>query len=84
MMFLLWVDASLFTPSKRCIKLFQGDIRDLYFLRKAFSNVDTVFHTAAFPSIWGKAKDFYTINVDGTHNVIKACLHSGVQKLVYH
>lgn len=65
------------------IKSFQGDIRDFDFLRKTFSGVDTVFHTAAFPGIWGRAEDFYSINVDGTHNVIKACLLGGVQKLIF-
>ena len=65
------------------IKSFQGDIRDFAFLRKICSGVDTVFHTAAFPGIWGRAEDFYSINVDGTRNVIKACLLSGVQKLIF-
>ena len=65
------------------IKSFQGDIRDFDFLRKAFAHIDTVFHTAAFPGIWGRAEDFYSINVDGTRNVIKACLLGSVQKLVF-
>ncbi len=65
------------------IKSLQGDIRDLDFLRNAFSGVEAVFHTAAFPGIWGRAEDFYSINVEGTRNVIKACLLGGVQKLVF-
>ena len=65
------------------IKSFQGDIRDFDFLCKVFANVDTVFHTAAFPLIWGREEDFYSINIDGTRNVIKACLICGVQKMVF-
>lgn len=65
------------------IKLYQGDIRDIDLLCKIFSGVEVVFHTAAFPGIWGRAEDFYSINVDGTRNVIKACLLNGVQKLVF-
>ena len=65
------------------IQSFQGDIRDFDFLRKAFSGMDTVFHTAAFPGIWGREEDFYSINVDGTRNVIKACILGGVQKLIF-
>ena len=65
------------------IKLFQGDIRDFDFLRKIIVGMDAVFHTAAFPGIWGRAEDFYSINVDGTHNVIKACLINGVRKLIF-
>ncbi len=65
------------------IKLFQGDIRDFDFLRKIASGIDAVFHTAAFPGIWGNAEDFYSINVEGTRNIIKACLLNGVQKLIF-
>ena len=67
----------------KAIKQFQGDIRDLDFLRKTHAGIDAVFHTAAFPAIWGQAEDFYSINVDGTRNIIKACLLTGVPKLVY-
>ena len=65
------------------IKSFQGDIRDFDFLVRVFADVDTVFHTAAFPGIWGRKEDFHTINVNGTRNVIKACLLGGVKKLVF-
>ena len=65
------------------IKLFQGDIRDFDFLHKVIAGMDAVFHTAAFPGIWGRAEDFYSINVDGTHNVIKACLINAVPKLIF-
>jgi len=77
------VGRRLYSHLPKDIKSFQGDIRDFDFLRKSFSGVDTVFHTAAFPGIWGRAEDFYSINVDGTHNVIKACLLGGVQKLIF-
>jgi 2-alkyl-3-oxoalkanoate reductase len=65
------------------IKQFQGDIRDFDFLRKRLSGINTVFHTAAFPGIWGRPDDFYSINVDGTRNVIKSCLLNGVSKLIF-
>ena len=65
------------------IKQFQGDIRDFDFLRKVTAGMDAVFHVAAFPGIWGRAEDFYSINVDGTRNVIKACLLSTVPKLIF-
>ena len=65
------------------IKLFQGDIRDFDFLHKVIAGMDAVFHTAAFPGIWGRAEDFYSINVDGTRNVIKACLINAVPKLIF-
>jgi 2-alkyl-3-oxoalkanoate reductase len=61
----------------------QGDIRDFDFLRKCIAGMDAVFHTAAFPGIWGRPEEFYSINVDGTRNVIKACLLNGVSKLIF-
>jgi 2-alkyl-3-oxoalkanoate reductase len=65
------------------IKQLKGDIRDFDFLRKVIAGMDVVFHTAAFPGIWGREEDFYSINVDGTRNIIKACLLNGVPKLVH-
>ena len=65
------------------IKSLQGDIRDFDFLQKAFIGIDAVFHTAAFAGIWGRTEDFYSINVEGTRNVIETCLLSGVQKLIF-
>ncbi len=65
------------------IKQLNGDIRDLDFLKKSIAGMDVIFHTAAFPGIWGRAEDFYSINVYGTQNIIKACLFNKVQKLIF-
>ena len=77
------IGRNFYSHLPKSIKQFQGDIRDLDFLRKTHAGIDAVFHTAAFPAIWGQAEDFYSINVDGTRNIIKACLLTGVPKLVY-
>jgi nucleoside-diphosphate-sugar epimerase len=65
------------------IKVFQGDIRDYDFVNKSLKDIDTIFHTAAIPGIWGPAKEFYSINVQGTENIIKACRNNLVRKLVF-
>ncbi len=65
-------------PSARML---QGDIRDSDFVNASLENIDTVFHTAAVPGIWGQ--DFYSINVQGTENIIKACRNNSVSKLVF-
>jgi dihydroflavonol-4-reductase len=66
------------------IEVVRGDICDPDSLRRALTNVDTVFHLAARISI---ALDRWTllerINVTGTRNVVDACLHAGVRRLVH-
>lgn len=64
----------------RCL---QGDIRDYRFLEESFAGVDTVFHVAALAGIWGKWQDYFSINVQGTENVLKACRKQGVARLIY-
>ncbi len=49
----------------------------------AVSQADVVFHVASLTGMWGTWDDFYKTNVQGTSNVIKACLEHGVQKLIY-
>ena len=67
----------------RSAKILNGDIRDFGFVNKSLKNVDVLFHTAAIPGIWGPAKDYYSINVQGTENIIVACRNNQVPKLVF-
>jgi nucleoside-diphosphate-sugar epimerase len=64
-------------------RCFCGDIRDLSFLQQACKGVDTVFHVAALAGIWGPWSDYYSINVQGTDNVIAACRKNDIPRLVY-
>ncbi len=68
----------------------KGNICDLEQLTAALDNVDTVFHTAAFIAILGGSactdayrKKAFAINVDGTKNVMRACVAKGVERMVY-
>jgi len=63
------------------IKILQGDIRDSEFVNASLKNIDTVFHTAAIPGIWGQ--DFFSINVQGTENIINTCQNNSVRKLIF-
>jgi dihydroflavonol-4-reductase len=66
------------------VKMYKGDVRDIDFLRETFKEADTVIHTAGIVSItpW-KKKLMYDVNVEGTKNVVQACIDSKVKRLVY-
>jgi 2-alkyl-3-oxoalkanoate reductase len=51
-------------------------------LAESMEGVDTVFHVAAFASPWGAHEKFWSVNVNGTENVIRACKQAGVRRLV--
>jgi len=53
----------------------KGDILDPESLKKAFENVDTVFHLAAFINISDYNKDLtLNTNIEGTKNIANLCL----------
>jgi nucleoside-diphosphate-sugar epimerase len=61
----------------------QVDLRDPKAVSNACREQDSVFHAGALPGIWGRRKDFYQTNVEGTRHVIKGCLEHGVRKLIF-
>ena len=60
-----------------------GDLADPQSLEKACRGVETVYHTAAIPSISLHWKPFYETNVLGSQHVLDACKATGVRKLIY-
>ena len=60
-----------------------ADIRDADAVRSACTGVDVVFHVAGLTGMWGPRKAFFETNVAGTVNVVEACQHHGVGRLVY-
>ena len=68
------------------LKLFESDINNFNDIKKAFENIDVVFHLAALadivPSIVNPSK-YYKSNVSGTLSVVEAARLSGVKKLIY-
>ncbi len=61
----------------------KGDITDYTSIEKAMHNIDTVFHVAAKPGVWGSYSSYYKTNTLGTQNVISACIKNNVSKLIY-
>jgi dihydroflavonol-4-reductase len=66
------------------IELVQVDIRDPASLRKALAGADVVYHLAARISLGTKdLAETEATNVQGTRNVVEACLACGVRRLVH-
>jgi dihydroflavonol-4-reductase len=66
------------------VEVVKGDICDLDSLLKAFEGAEVVYHLAACISIgndpWSLLK---AVNINGTRNVVEACLKCGVRRLVH-
>jgi nucleoside-diphosphate-sugar epimerase len=65
------------------VEHFRGDIADARTVMRACRDVQTVFHTAAKPGVWGPYAEYHRVNVQGTLNVIDACRTCGVARLVH-
>jgi nucleoside-diphosphate-sugar epimerase len=65
------------------IETVAGDVTDRGSLIKAADGRDLVFHCAGRVVEWGKREDFYRVNVEGTKNILEACLASGVKRFVH-
>jgi len=61
----------------------QGDICDKDKIIHACKGKEVVFHVAAKVGLWGKYSDFYKTNVEGTKNIIEACLINKVKYLIF-
>jgi dihydroflavonol-4-reductase len=60
------------------------DILDMAGLIKAFEGVDAVVHAAGLVSFNPRSKKkIFDVNVEGTRNVVNACLANGTKKLVH-
>ena len=62
-----------------------GDVRDIDILNDAMEGIDGVVHLAAMWLL--HCKDFprtaFHVNIEGTFNVLEACVKNGVKRLVY-
>lgn len=59
-----------------------GDLRDKESLREAVRGVSAVYHLAA--AIYPKRmKDFDEVNIEGTRNLVDACIEAGVRRILF-
>jgi nucleoside-diphosphate-sugar epimerase len=69
-------------PDQR-VTYYQGSIERVEDLTRALKNVDTVIHCAGLlNSLDVTLDELFRVNVDGTKNVILACLSCGVKRLL--
>lgn len=78
---LLNVEAALATGR---VQLIREDIRDYQAIRPYFDGVDAVFHQAAIriTQCAQEPRECLEVLVDGTFNVLQACVEAGVKKVV--
>ncbi len=62
---------------------FRGDLADPRAAMMAAEGCDAVFHVAAKAGYWGRYRDYYRANVEGTRHVLAACRAHGIGQLVY-
>jgi 2-alkyl-3-oxoalkanoate reductase len=68
---------------KSGIRTFRGDITNASSICEACKGIDAVIHCAAKAGVWGPYKDYFSINVIGTRNVIAACRQNNVKYLIH-
>lgn len=74
-----------FLSHAEIMRYFIGDVRDLNRLQMAFEGIDIVIHAAALKQVQAaEYNPFEAVktNVIGGQNVIDACLHAKVQKVI--
>ena len=64
------------------VKLVIGDIRDRESVETLVNDVEVVYHVAA--QVYKGSKDeFWSVNLHGTENMLKACLNKSINKFVH-
>lgn len=62
----------------------QCDILDVVGLEEYMKDVDQVYHCAAIVTFNpGRRQEMFKVNIEGTANVVNACLDAGVKKMLF-
>jgi dihydroflavonol-4-reductase len=66
------------------VEWIEGDVLDTFSLKQAMQGVEYVYHCAALVSFNPREiKEMLAINIDGTANVVNACIEGGIKKLCH-
>lgn len=73
---------------KKCIKYYEGDVRDINIVEQVTQGVNCIIHCAAKIDIWTENSDqdeseLESINVGGTENLLRAAVRFGVHKFIH-
>lgn len=70
--------------NKEKVEWVKGDILDVIFLEEALKKVEFVYHCAGIVSYDSRQKQqMFETNVEGTANIVNACISAGVKKLCF-
>jgi nucleoside-diphosphate-sugar epimerase len=66
------------------VEIHEGDVLDIHSLGESLQGAETVIHAAGLVSFNPRRRDeIYAVNVEGTRNVVNACLQRGVKTVVH-
>jgi nucleoside-diphosphate-sugar epimerase len=71
---------------KKNFRFIRGDVRDYGLIKRLVKDVDAIFHQAAIVSVPRSLEDpvfVNDVNVNGTLNLLKTSINSGVKRFVY-
>jgi len=69
-------------PERDRVEVFRGDVRDAALVRRAMKGAAVVVHTAAALPLY-KKEEIYSVDVEGTRQVLDAALRAGVDRVVH-
>ena len=77
------LDINLPTDTSPGTEVIQADIRDTDAVLSACEGIDVVFHNAAEVDLTKNKDSFWSVNRDGTKNVLESCVRRAVRKVIY-
>jgi nucleoside-diphosphate-sugar epimerase len=66
------------------LEIVKGDLLDVFSIEDSLQGINDVYHCAGLVSYApGMARKLYKVNVEGTANLVNACLNANIRKLVH-
>jgi nucleoside-diphosphate-sugar epimerase len=76
-------DVNLATDTSSGTEVIKADIRDANAVLSACEGIDVVFHNAAEVDLTKNLHAFWSVNRDGTKNLLESCARRAVKKVIY-